>query len=245
MWTLLAVASAGALASSCLGQSWNSLRNDYRVQENEGFAQMYVEDGQLAYMPDFTAGYWNVSYYAWNPNSRSVLYSVGDQMQPSAYVPNWDSPAQSAVCRWTAPVDAAVRVRWTMHKDSQAGFGSDVTILAGGETKATLPIEPWDLSEKHGSFDVTLAAGDAVLVRIDPRDRTATSGDAIDFELAIFGPCQADLNHDGLVDDADFVAFVFHYDRLVSVGADFNDDGLTEDSDFVTFCGAYDALLCD
>lgn len=64
--------------------------------------------------------------------------------------------------------------------------------------------------------------------------------------------CAPDLNGDGYVDDADFVAFAAAYDMLdcadpAMLGgcpADFNGDGLVEDADFVAFAGAYDALVC-
>ncbi|MBS0187599.1 MAG: hypothetical protein JSS51_05990 [Planctomycetes bacterium] len=62
--------------------------------------------------------------------------------------------------------------------------------------------------------------------------------------------CPADLNNDGFVDDADFVAFAAAYNELICPTlpglcmADLNDDGVVEDADFVIFAAAYDALLC-
>jgi len=64
--------------------------------------------------------------------------------------------------------------------------------------------------------------------------------------------CPGDLNHDGQVDDTDFVSFAAAYDILdcadpsmpASCPADLNGDGLVDDSDFVIFASAYDALVC-
>lgn len=70
--------------------------------------------------------------------------------------------------------------------------------------------------------------------------------------LRLYGPCPADLNSDGLVDDADFSIFVVQYDVLdcADVGmpsgcsADLNSDLLVDDLDFSIFVVAYDAVLC-
>ncbi len=60
--------------------------------------------------------------------------------------------------------------------------------------------------------------------------------------------CEADLNGDGLVDDADFVVFARDYNELVvppaSPWSDLNDDGVVDDNDFVIFVAAYNELLC-
>ncbi|MBN8599020.1 MAG: hypothetical protein J0L78_15210 [Planctomycetes bacterium] len=56
--------------------------------------------------------------------------------------------------------------------------------------------------------------------------------------------CPADLNADGVVDDADFVLFLEAYEFLTTPAADFDYDGATADSDFSVFVMAYDALVC-
>jgi len=61
--------------------------------------------------------------------------------------------------------------------------------------------------------------------------------------------CPADLNHDGVVEDADFVLFASQYDALIQAdgpfaGADLNGDAYVDDSDFVEFVSAYNTLLC-
>lgn len=56
--------------------------------------------------------------------------------------------------------------------------------------------------------------------------------------------CPADLTLDGLVDDADFVAFATGYDAFLSFDGDIDFDGKTDDADFVLFAAAYDELVC-
>lgn len=56
--------------------------------------------------------------------------------------------------------------------------------------------------------------------------------------------CPADLNADGVVDDADFVVFVEAYEFLMTPAGDFDFDGVTGDEDFVVFVAGYDALVC-
>ncbi|MBY0114219.1 MAG: hypothetical protein K2Y21_15515 [Phycisphaerales bacterium] len=62
------------------------------------------------------------------------------------------------------------------------------------------------------------------------------------------GACAADLNGDGLVDDADFTFFVVAYDALVcpppGCPYDFDGSGTVDDADFSVFAVQYDRLLC-
>ncbi|MBY0112375.1 MAG: hypothetical protein K2Y21_06105 [Phycisphaerales bacterium] len=70
--------------------------------------------------------------------------------------------------------------------------------------------------------------------------------------IPLTAPCPADLNNDGLVDDADFSIFVVAYDILdcadptmpPSCPADLNSDALVDDADFQIFVVAYNAVLC-
>jgi hypothetical protein len=65
--------------------------------------------------------------------------------------------------------------------------------------------------------------------------------------------CVADLNADGLVDDADFSIFVVAYNTLDCADptmpplcpADLNRDAVVDDADFSIFAVAYDALICE
>jgi len=72
-------------------------------------------------------------------------------------------------------------------------------------------------------------------------------------QLTVTAPaCPGDLNHDGFVDDADFVSFASAYDlldcadpnMLAGCPADLNNGGYVDDADFVLFAAAYDALFC-
>ena len=64
--------------------------------------------------------------------------------------------------------------------------------------------------------------------------------------------CPPDLDHDGVVVDSDFSAFIIAYDAndctsdAMTPGcqADLNHDGFVDDADFGIFVGAYNALLC-
>jgi hypothetical protein len=64
--------------------------------------------------------------------------------------------------------------------------------------------------------------------------------------------CPADINNNGLVDDADFQSFVVAYDVLECLDpampagcpANFNADLVVDDADFSIFALAYDMLLC-
>ena len=64
--------------------------------------------------------------------------------------------------------------------------------------------------------------------------------------------CPCDLNHDGVVDDSDFVIFVGAYNLLdctdptmpAGCPSDFNGDHLVDDADFVIFVPAYNDYVC-
>ncbi|MBX3381436.1 MAG: hypothetical protein KF805_15180 [Phycisphaeraceae bacterium] len=64
--------------------------------------------------------------------------------------------------------------------------------------------------------------------------------------------CRADLNEDGVVDDADFVIFAKAYNILIcsdptmpaGCPADINEDGFVDDADFVIFVAGYNELVC-
>lgn len=71
--------------------------------------------------------------------------------------------------------------------------------------------------------------------------------------MAIYTNCPADINLDGVADDADFSRFVGAYDILdcadaampAPCPADLNADGAVDDSDFAVFVVGYDKLVCD
>jgi len=65
--------------------------------------------------------------------------------------------------------------------------------------------------------------------------------------------CPGDLNHDTVVDDADFIVFIQAYNLLDCADptmpsgcpADLNHDSIVDDADFVVFVVAYNKLICD
>ncbi len=79
-----------------------------------------------------------------------------------------------------------------------------------------------------------------------------TDGFGLQVQSFTADTCPGDLNHDGLVDDADFSIFVVAYDTLdcadptmpAGCPADLNGDHLVDDADFSIFVVAYDALIC-
>ncbi len=134
-----------------------------------------------------------------------------------------------------APIpDGTLAYRWRRN-------GANLIEQAGhivGVTTPTLTISNALLTDA-GSYDCVLtnACGET------PSNPAA---------LAVQNSCPADLNGDGIVEDADFVIFVFAYNTLdcadpampAGCPADFNHDGIVEDSDFVIFVAAYNELVC-
>jgi hypothetical protein len=68
----------------------------------------------------------------------------------------------------------------------------------------------------------------------------------VSFRLAgdVDSTCPADLNDDGVVDDADFVRFAESYNLLLDPVGDLNQDGVADDADFVLFAAAYNEFVC-
>lgn len=98
--------------------------------------------------------------------------------------------------------------------------------------------------EAAGLYDLTFVAWDASGKFVD--------ADPITIRFRAGEPCPADLDPDGMVEDADFVVFAGAYNTLDCVDpampadcpADINLDGFVDDADFVLFVSAYDVLLC-
>lgn len=78
------------------------------------------------------------------------------------------------------------------------------------------------------------------------------SGDYDNFAFTFSRNCRADMNLDGVVDDADFLVFVRGYDLLdcadpamgPGCAGDLDSDHAVDDADFQVFVAAYDVLLC-
>lgn len=78
------------------------------------------------------------------------------------------------------------------------------------------------------------------------------SADYDNFSFTFARNCRADMTLDGVVDDADFLAFVRGYDLVECAdpamgpgcAGDLNADDVVDDLDFQVFVSAYDVLLC-
>lgn len=91
-----------------------------------------------------------------------------------------------------------------------------------------------------------LASGGYALLGIIDDDDPISVNRVVSFRLTgdVDSTCPADLNEDGIVDDADFIRFAQSYDLLLDPVGDLNLDEATDDEDFVLFASAYDQLLC-
>lgn len=127
----------------------------------------------------------------------------------------------------------------------------------------------WYQSFEPGETDFTLPAGTipegrafVTVVANENRHQTPNAGFGGAIAEMIFmqetrlyfntrGPCPADQNADGFVDDADFTLFVQAYNALacsagtqIGCPADLTNDGMVLDDDFTVFVGAYNELMC-
>jgi len=70
--------------------------------------------------------------------------------------------------------------------------------------------------------------------------------------IHVTAPCPSDFNHDGLVNESDFILFVISYQHMLcsfpampaGCPADLNADTIVDDVDFTIFGHAYDELEC-
>ncbi len=128
--------------------------------------------------------------------------------------------------------------------------------LNGAEVGTATATAPVPGTYPTGTLPITVPGGfNSVVVHYDHRPLTCQDYGPIflaDIMTVTMLPCPADLNGDGLVDDADFVIFANAYDTLVcsdplmppGCPADLNGNTLVDDTDFVLFVDAYNALLC-
>ncbi len=164
------------------------------------------------------------------------------------------SANQRAAVRWTSPgagrADIYIRVGGvTIDPDF---VSTDIAILHNANVLATS--SAYNNTSTY-SFNASrdVAAGDT----IDLSQGFGTNGSYLNDSTAllftvILNACAADLNGDGVVDDADFSIFAPQYDLLdcgdpampLGCPADLNRDGVVDDVDFSIFVVAYDNLLC-
>ncbi|MBS0192212.1 MAG: M1 family aminopeptidase [Phycisphaerales bacterium] len=163
----------------------------------------------------------------------------------------------------TAPSSATVTFSSTMNVSAgnfqvfRSGGGSPVPFTFGwNPTTLTATLQ---FASKLSPADYTIQVSGA----------TSTASVALDGELAnpnlssslpsgngvaggtatynfsvVAGPCPADLNNDGIVDDVDFVLFAEAYNTFLTMAGDISGDALTDDTDFVLFADAYNNYFC-
>lgn len=143
------------------------------------------------------------------------------------------SPGQAFPLTWLTDDDKNIGTI-DIHFSANGGVSFPLTVASNIADSGTLN---WIVPNHPGA---------KARIRVTVRDLDGnSSSDINDADFTISGtPCPADMNLDGFVDDADFVAFAGAYDDYATLLGDFNDDGFTDDSDFVLFAGAYDSFVC-
>ncbi len=159
---------------------------------------------------------------------------------------------------FTVPVEAVGA--WMFDDGAEVRNYSRLTIVDALGRTFTSPIVDGNTGFAHGidGFAGAISAVGIVSARFDgflTGDDEWTMAPELDYiQIGAQMPqvCHADLNHDGLVEDADFSIFVVAYNLLDCADptmppgcpADFNADGAVDDSDFVIFVAEYNRLLC-
>ena len=136
-----------------------------------------------------------------------------------------------------------------------AGQGGVFWSASAAPTETSFTIPGGTIEEGRAYFGVmyytvsfsSLGAG------VEGGSHTSSFSRNVFFYFNTRGPCPADLNGDGMVDDEDFVLFVQAYNLLYcsdpaavnKCPADLTNDGYVVDDDFVEFVPAYNQLLCE
>lgn len=161
---------------------------------------------------------------------------------------------ERGVVRWTSPTvghaDIFVHVGGVAIDPDFAS--TDIAILQNGAVLASSA--GYNNASKYSYYTrVNIQAGDSIDLSQGFGNNGNYLNDSTAFRFAVVvNECIADLNTDGLVDDADFSIFAPAYnlldceDAAMSSGcpADINHDGMVDDTDFSFFVVAYDALIC-
>lgn len=186
--------------------------------------------------------------------------------------PGGDRYLSAALSPFALDADGKRKIRWAIYCNSLTGHRTLYSAQSLPDSYEFLDWAPYLVQEatEFGGLNVPPPAtgyegefanwnaidslGRVLLVRhMDDRDSFDPLLQQVDrvSQIVRLEPqiCVGDLTEDGLVDDADFVAFVAQYDLLVVTpadpAADFDLDGLVDDSDFSVFAIAYANLLCE
>src|SRR5262249_36217285 len=107
---------------------------------------------------------------------------------------------------------------------------SAVVCLAGAHPEWTVD-HLRDLLFRSASEFVALGQTDPIFTR---------GYGLVQARAALILDCRVDLNHDGVVDFADYLEFLNFYDAL-DPAVDFNGDGVIDFADYLEFLNLYDA----
>lgn len=185
-----------------------------------------------------------IANYAGEVVIGGTVSSVGGQA--SWGFARWTDTGVAPVLESPRSVDAACGASVEFRVRASSGYAETTyawrrngTAISGNPSAAT-PVLRWAgiTHAEDGAYDcvVGTSCGQAV------------SGAGV----LVSTCCPADLNFDGLVNDADFGVFAAAYNLLLCTDtamplacpADLNRDGAVDDADFGQFLGAYDALEC-
>jgi hypothetical protein len=207
----------------------------------------------------------------WAPIGRTcALTNPGGYLHIQDVDNDWARPL--APLQFTGDWRSVGRVSFDIRPDATAPLGYSAAVRVKNAQGATsefefpmsaTPIGVWStvsvrIGPGAGNWNIPAALRAGVTefsLRIDMNNKSLDGG-TIEFNdvdnVTLWGACPADLNVDGVVDDEDFVLFLFAYNLLdcgdpsMAAGcpADINRDGFVDDSDFVLFLAGYNELIC-
>lgn len=222
--------------------------------------------GQIVARSDFSVG-----LDGWRPEGRScVLTNPGGYLLVQDIDSNWSCPI--APVKFSGDWNAVGRVSFDVRPDGskplQWPVGLRVKGANGNVSEFEFPLDAapigvWttlsvSIGSGSGRWNIPSdlrAAVSEFSIRIDVNDLLLDGG-TLEFSgldtITLWAACPADLNNDGVVDDADFSPFAVAYDLLdcadpampLGCPADLNRDAVVDDADFLLFVAAYDTLVC-
>ncbi len=253
--TIDTTATGDGECSSCINPSWYSSDVDLHARSQSGFWYSRVGGGDRAGS--------QAAVGLLSTLGGSAVVGTGGRLAVTAASPAWANVFEVETSQYTvAPHDQNSTHFYYQSSDSSVQISAyaadDRNPFHGGLFLGTMVLTPaasptsatllWNANPPARSqpYTIYLAVAD-----LGPGGRVRYAYDA--GQVTVVGaPCPADLNHDGQVDDSDFVGFAAAYDILdcadpgmpAGCPADLNGDTSVDDSDFVVFASAYDALLC-
>jgi len=193
-------------------------------------------------------------------SSRIAFYTddVTPQIASSPAPVNADKGDTVVLSAITAPGYAASSFQWQRETAPMSGLFADVangssgTHPSGGAVSGAFGALPSPTNTTPLVLSITDARpADSARYRVVVTGDCG-SGASSPAQVTVLDSCPADINGDGIVDDADFVLFAAAYDLLdcsdpgmpSGCPSDIDADALVDDVDFVLFVAGYDALVC-